>query len=336
MSVVMATFDGAPFLQVQLASLDAQTRRPDELVLSDDGSRDDTLEIARSFAATASFPVRILEGPQRGLAENFWFATSAAQGQLIAWSDQDDVWAPTKLEVCERALARHSAELVTHSASLVDANLQPIGATHRRLPPWRVRPGRRPDHRRTRVLAPLEGDPWRVIQGFSMVFTRTLVERVDWAHRPPLHATGNPASHDGLLGVVAFATARRVELTDDLALYRRHGANHGGLPEPQSLAAARGVGYDAYRARAEHALSYLRILEGSGLASPEVADYFERLAARIRSRSQVYAAPSRRSGIACVARCLSSGTYGSVDHGRFRRLAILKDLEHVALRPSAS
>ena len=86
----MATYDGAPFLQAQLASLDAQTRRPDELVLSDDGSRDDTLEIARSFAATASFPVRILEGPQRGLAENFWFATSAAQGQLIAWSDQDD------------------------------------------------------------------------------------------------------------------------------------------------------------------------------------------------------------------------------------------------------
>ena len=239
MSVVMATFDGAPFLQAQLDSLAAQTRRPDELVLSDDGSRDETLEIARAFAERAPFPVRILEGPRRGLAENFWSATSAAQGQLIAWSDQDDVWAPTKLEVCERAMAVHAAELVTHSAALVDADLRPIGGARRRLPPRRERPGRRPDHRRTRVLDPLEGDPWRLVQGFSMVFSRSLVERVDWAHRPPLHATGNPASHDGLMGVVAFATARRVELADDLALYRRHGANHGGVPVPQGLAAAR-------------------------------------------------------------------------------------------------
>ncbi|HEY0349005.1 MAG TPA: glycosyltransferase, partial [Pyrinomonadaceae bacterium] len=47
------------YLKEQLESIAAQTRTPDELVISDDQSTDDTLRLSEEFAATASFPVRL-------------------------------------------------------------------------------------------------------------------------------------------------------------------------------------------------------------------------------------------------------------------------------------
>ncbi len=98
-SIAMATYNGERFLPTQLDSIATQTRLPDELVISDDGSSDSTIEIVEKFAAYAPFKVTLLKNLDRlGSIKNFERALTQCSGEIIALSDQDDLWLPEKLE----------------------------------------------------------------------------------------------------------------------------------------------------------------------------------------------------------------------------------------------
>ncbi len=110
-SVALCTFNGERFLPRQLASIQQQTRLPDELVICDDRSTDTTLAIVRSFASSVSFPVKVMQNERNlGSTKNFENAMRLCSGDLIALSDQDDVWYPQRL-------ARSEQELQTPSRS---------------------------------------------------------------------------------------------------------------------------------------------------------------------------------------------------------------------------
>lgn len=98
LSVALCTFNGARFLEEQLASLARQTRLPEELVVCDDGSSDATIAILERFAATAPFTVRLFRNPVNlGSSKNFERAFGLCDGDVILPADQDDVWLPEKL-----------------------------------------------------------------------------------------------------------------------------------------------------------------------------------------------------------------------------------------------
>ncbi len=118
----MATYQGERFLRPQLESLAAQTRRPDSLIISDDGSTDATLAVAEAFAASAPFPVTIRRNAARlGYAGNFIAAVRRAEGGLVFLADQDDVWHPDKLAVVGAALETGRDLVIGHDISLIDA-----------------------------------------------------------------------------------------------------------------------------------------------------------------------------------------------------------------------
>jgi glycosyltransferase involved in cell wall biosynthesis len=99
-SVALCTYNGSRFLREQLESIAAQTRHPNELVICDDRSTDDTAQIIKSVAKKAPFPVRFEFNQENlGSNKNFERAVGICQGEIIALSDQDDVWEPRKLEV---------------------------------------------------------------------------------------------------------------------------------------------------------------------------------------------------------------------------------------------
>ena len=132
LAVAMATFNGARFLETQLRSIFDQTRLPDEIVISDDGSSDDTLKIARSFRSEAKakgidFSVTTRKGTS-GVAANFAHAVASTTADLVALADQDDVWLPEKLESLARILEADDSLLMVHSdAELVDDSGAPLG-----------------------------------------------------------------------------------------------------------------------------------------------------------------------------------------------------------------
>lgn len=95
-SIVLATLNGAQFLDEQLRSICAQDHDNWQVILSDDGSSDETLTIARDCIPEQK--LRILEGPKCGLALNFWNGLKhVPTGHYAAFCDQDDVWVSNKL-----------------------------------------------------------------------------------------------------------------------------------------------------------------------------------------------------------------------------------------------
>ncbi len=222
-SVALCTCDGAAYLPDQLASLAAQSRPPDELLVCDDASADGTAAVVQAFAARAPFPVRFERNAERlGSTRNFDRAIAACTGDLIALCDQDDVWRSDKLSVLGRRFDENPRTgLVFSDADLVDAALSPIGA---RL--W-ARIGF--DHRRRRVwesrgaLTALV--PGRLVTGATMAFRSTFRGLV-----LPTPEGIAPMIHDGWISLAIAAVAGVTCVDEPLVAYRQHGAQQIGTP----------------------------------------------------------------------------------------------------------
>ncbi len=134
-SVALCTYNGEEFLTEQLNSFLTQTRLPDEVVVCDDCSRDKTVKIIRDFAARAPFLVRLyVNETNLRIIKNFENAISLCTGDIIALSDQDDIWHCDKLKIFEEVLnAKPNVGLVFCDANLVDKNLVKLGHTNWQL-----------------------------------------------------------------------------------------------------------------------------------------------------------------------------------------------------------
>src|SRR5512143_3730544 len=102
-SVVMPVYNGARYLRQALESALAQTYRPLEIVVVDDGSTDETPAILAEFGTR----IRALRQPNSGSAAARNAALDAARGELIAFLDADDLWLPQKLAVQVEYLREH-------------------------------------------------------------------------------------------------------------------------------------------------------------------------------------------------------------------------------------
>jgi len=130
-SIAMATYNGARYLKAQLQSFTDQTRHPDELIITDDCSTDETETIVRDFAQTAPFKVLFSRNEQNlGYCGNFNAALMKTTGGLVFLSDQDDVWFPEKIEHMVSVAERNPDALVLmNDAALTDGELNEVGLT---------------------------------------------------------------------------------------------------------------------------------------------------------------------------------------------------------------
>lgn len=216
-SVALCTYNGTRFLKEQLASLAAQERLPDELVVCDDRSTDNTVELLESFARTAPFPVRIhVNAANLGSTYNFDRAMRLCAGSMIAFCDQDDVWHPKRLAKCARAL-RNDPEL-----GLVFSNGELIDDAGAQLP------GRLWDNftfdraireciRRGDMLPLVR---YRFVTGATMMFRSALREH--------LCPAAGEWLHDGWITALIACMARVGFLDQPLIRYRIHAQQQVG------------------------------------------------------------------------------------------------------------
>lgn len=122
-SVVMATYNGAKYIKEQLESIFNQSITPDEIIISDDCSKDGTLQIIEDYKNKVSIPITVNENRENiGFIKNFKLAISRAKGDYIFICDQDDVWEKNKIEDTISCMKSVGAEVSCTGFILIDGN----------------------------------------------------------------------------------------------------------------------------------------------------------------------------------------------------------------------
>lgn len=119
-SVCIATYNGEKFIEEQIESIQKQLDERAEIIVSDDGSKDKTLEIVAEMQKKDS-RIKIVKGPQKGFSCNFENAVKHATGDIILFSDQDDIWEPDKVMEIDKIFSDHpECTTVLHTMSTFD------------------------------------------------------------------------------------------------------------------------------------------------------------------------------------------------------------------------
>lgn len=224
-SVVLCTHNGAAYIAEQVASI--LQNDPFEIVLGDDASSDDTVAIVEDLVAAhraaggATELVIRRHDPALGVVGNFADGLAHARGDLVALSDQDDVWHDAKLPFMEAILNSDPGILLVHSdARLVDAAGRPTGSDL--LSALEITAGERAGLEHGDAFATLLRR--NLVTGATAVLRRELVDAA--VPFPPNWI------HDEWLAIVAAAIGT-VRLTPVACIdYRQHGANQIGARRP--------------------------------------------------------------------------------------------------------
>lgn len=213
-SVCMATYNGELFVEEQLKSILSQIDESDEIVISDDHSTDNTLNVIKSINDPR---IKIyLNDLEKGYARNFENAIRKSSGEIIFLSDQDDVWVDNKVEIMLEALKIN--DLVISDAEIVDGQLNQISPSHFEL--FNVHTGFLYNLIKTRYV------------GACMAFKRKMLERLI-----PFPQKQEFCAHDYWITVIGEAYYKVDLVKVPLLKYRRHGLNAstGGNKSSNSL-----------------------------------------------------------------------------------------------------
>lgn len=206
-AIAMATWNGEAYIKQQLDSFVLQNRMPDELVVSDDGSTDATVQILESFSRSSPFPVSICVNSERlGCSANFSQVLSFTDADAVLMSDQDDVWLPTKVGTIESTFQqRPDVGVVINDAYIADAELSNAGLT--------------------RIVQMRMGgySIGRFHQGACTSIRGDLLKHL-------LPIPSDVWMHDSWIHTVGALVGARYVLPAPLQYFRRHGANESDSP----------------------------------------------------------------------------------------------------------
>jgi hypothetical protein len=304
-SIALATYNGEAHLRAQLDSYLIQERLPDELIVSDDASTDETVEMAREFAGRAPFTVRIVANRYaKGYRGNFRTAIEATRGDVIALSDQDDVWLAAHIARLAEALEREPGVLAVASDSeCVDVDLKPLGYT--------IRQSERLSDALRKATMRRGPDQFglvlrhRAVTGHGMAFRRSLASAVlpfpeSWIH-------------DQWIFLVAAALGRVDYVAGTLSKYRQHGSQSVAA-EMKSVATWAGqMQGQATSAGAAEVARWVELLERI-----QECGASEAAVATLREKIDFQAFRMSVRGMSMPAR--AAGTTANLLRGRYHRL----------------
>lgn len=221
--VLLATYNGERFLREQIDSILRQTYAPVSILARDDGSTDATVGILMEYATEFPERFRVLEGPPTGNAKwNFLRLLEASTADYLAFADQDDVWAPDKIELEMEAMRRlehaHGSGLpllVFSDLRVVDQNLNTL------KPSFWSSEGIRPENigKFENLLAQ------NVVTGCTALINRPLAKLAQ-----PMPVSSY--MHDWWIALIASALGHARFLVAPTVLYRQHDRNVLGASKP--------------------------------------------------------------------------------------------------------
>jgi glycosyltransferase involved in cell wall biosynthesis len=208
-SIVLGTYNGEKYLKEQIDSILGQTYANIELVVVDDCSIDNTPTILKAFAHKYDNVHVYFNEKNIGLVRNFEKAVKYAQGELIAFADQDDVWLPEKIQLLADNIGNNM--LIYSDSAYIDANGRLMG---KKLSDYR-------NWIKGKNLYALDSDSiW--VAGHAMLFRRELLDlALPFPFSPYI-------THDLWLAYIAMLKGTITFIPEALVLYRQHGNNAAG------------------------------------------------------------------------------------------------------------
>lgn len=208
-SVALAAYNGENYIREQLDSILVQLSERDEVVISDDGSTDQTREILKQYQSQ-DVRIHLLDGPGRGVKKNVEHLVSHCRGQYIFLADQDDIWLPDKVEKVLGLFLQQECILVIHDARVFEGNRENI--TMESFFSFR--------QSRAGILKNIFKNSYI---GCCMAFQRSLIEEI-------IPIPDDIEMHDQWIGIISeFKYGRSCFYREPLLLYRRHSANQSGM-----------------------------------------------------------------------------------------------------------
>lgn len=215
-SVAMCSYNGEKYIKEQLDSILMQTKKPDEIIICDDASKDNTLNIIYEYKKKYRDMEFIIvrNSTNVGYIQNFLNAVRKASGDIIFLADQDDIWYSTKVEnVIEQFYTNEKVLAINHAYDLIDEKGYKI---KNRLSVHQNEDG---------ILRKIEWKKFIVstrFPGMSMAIRKELLSLL-----PDISTEFIPA-HDWFLNEVASYADGMYYLGKKLAGYRQHENNSVG------------------------------------------------------------------------------------------------------------
>ena len=226
-SIALCTYNGAKFLSAQLDSFLRQTRLPDEIIVGDDCSIDETVSILENFAARAPFPVSVrVNETNLGSTGNFEKTILSCTGDLIFLSDQDDVWLPEKLARIEAEFERKpDVGLIFSDAELIDEDSNSLKL---RLWDFTFPEAEREKMKNGKIIEVLLWE--NIVTGATAAFRSKFLSLVT-----PIPDDIPNVIHDGWITLVIAALGKIESIEEPLILYRQHRNQQLGLNLEQQV-----------------------------------------------------------------------------------------------------
>lgn len=201
-SVCMATYNGEKYIKEQLLSILKQIGRDDEIIISDDLSKDKTIEIIKSLNDKR---IKIFFNTNRGYTNNFQNSIKNASGDLFFLADQDDVWVDDKIKIMSDLLKNY--DFVVSNAQMVNKDLESLGTTY-----FQLRGGARRGFLNNLIKLKYIG--------CCMAFRKKILKKAF-----PFPTNTTLCSHDLWISLISEFYFNTYIIQEPLLFYRRHGEN---------------------------------------------------------------------------------------------------------------
>lgn len=223
-SVSIPTCNAETYIKALLESFECQTMKPNEVVVSDDASKDSTVEIIAAHAKQSNIKFKILRHEPDGISANYLNAVFNSTGDIVIVGDHDDVWLPNKVATINNAFAANAeASLVASDSEIVDASLKSLGTT--------LRGGSTLSSKQAKLAAR---------DDFKFFLTRARLDAHALSFRSPVREILQQTNlgkksglwFENLVCAAALSFGRLAYLPDCLTLYRQHSQQHIGFIKP--------------------------------------------------------------------------------------------------------
>lgn len=201
-SVAMATYNGEKYIKEQLDSILKQLEENDEVIISDDDSKDNTRKIIEEYKDNR---IKLIDGPKNGVKQNFANAIKNCNGKYIFLSDQDDIWIDDKVQKVLNTFEKEKCTCVVHDCIAFDSDTNEVVLDS--------------FYKFRNSKSGIFKNIWKNSYiGCCMAFDSSLKEII-------LPIPNNIEMHDQWIGILAEKKGKSIFIKDKLIRYRRHSNN---------------------------------------------------------------------------------------------------------------